>query len=213
MPVNVLIVLGSERLYSDMVRRFSGHRTGTGEPISVVKLDKSGGCVDRDDVYMKQARQAQIREYFFGDPRITLSPHTQQVSFGLLTIYKVAECTLRNPPTSPSYHGYTANHGTASDLLTSLLPGGESEDVTNQPIFERAQPSMLMQNCILAVMHADRNDTQENIRDASVMGFVYVAEVDEKRKEMRVLAPVSGRMPDRALVWGTWPEGIADLVG
>jgi len=70
-----------------------------------------------------------------------------------------------------------------------------------------------MQNCILAIMHTDQNDTQENIRDASVMGFVYVAEVDEKRKKMRVLAPVSGRMPNRAVVWGSWPEGVGDLVG
>lgn len=70
-----------------------------------------------------------------------------------------------------------------------------------------------MQNCILAIMHADPNDSQENIRDASVMGFVYVAEVDEKRKKMRVLAPVSGRMPNRAVVWGIWPDGVGDLVG
>jgi len=70
-----------------------------------------------------------------------------------------------------------------------------------------------MQNCILAIMHADPNDSHENIRDASVMGFVYVAEVDEKRKKMRVLAPVSGRMPNRAVIWGTWPEGVGDLVG
>lgn len=100
--VNVLVVLGSERLYSDMARRFNGHRTSTDETISVVKLDKSGGCVDRDEAYMKQARQAQIREYFFGDAKITLSPHTQQMDFNQVTIYKVAECTLP-PPEPPSF--------------------------------------------------------------------------------------------------------------
>lgn len=77
-----------------MARRFNGHRTSTDETISVVKLDKSGGCVDREEAYMKQARQAQIREYFFGDAKITLSPHTQQVDFNQVTIYRVAECTL-----------------------------------------------------------------------------------------------------------------------
>ncbi|KAI9880611.1 MAG: Cleavage polyadenylation factor subunit clp1 [Pleopsidium flavum] len=190
--INVLVVLGSERLYSDMLRRFNGHRTSTDETISVVKLDKSGGCVDRDDAYMKRARQGQIREYFFGDAKSTLSPHTQQVDFNQVTLYKVAE---------------------SSPLLSSLLPGGEPEDLSTPPIFEKTQPSPLMQNCILAIMHADPNDTQENIRDASVMGFVYVAEVDEKRRKMRVLAPISGRMPSRAVVWGTWPEGVGDLVG
>ena len=70
-----------------------------------------------------------------------------------------------------------------------------------------------MQNSILAIVHADPNDTQENIRDASVLGFVYIAEVDEKRKKVKVLAPLSGRLPNRAMVWGSWPEGVGDLVG
>ena len=70
-----------------------------------------------------------------------------------------------------------------------------------------------MQNAILAIVHADPNDTQENIRDASVIGFVYVAEVDEKRKKLKVLAPLSGRLPNKAFVWGAWPDGVGNLVG
>lgn len=70
-----------------------------------------------------------------------------------------------------------------------------------------------MQNGILAIMHADPNDTPENIRDATVIGFVYVAEVDEKKKKLRVLAPLSGRLPNRAMIWGAWPDSIEDLVG
>ena len=70
-----------------------------------------------------------------------------------------------------------------------------------------------MQNCILALVHAEPNDTQENIRDASVIGFVYVAEVDEKKKKLRILAPLSGRIPRKALIWGTWPDSAGELVG
>jgi polyribonucleotide 5'-hydroxyl-kinase len=70
-----------------------------------------------------------------------------------------------------------------------------------------------MQNAIIAIVHADPNDTQDNIRDASVIGFIYVAEVDEKRKKMKVLAPLNGRLPNNAMIWGAWPEGVADLVG
>ena len=80
-------------------------------------------------------------------------------------------------------------------------------------IFDHVQPSSQMQNSVLAVMHADPSDTQENIRDASVVGFVYVAEVDEKRKKVKILAPLSGRLPHKALIWGTWPDGVGDLVG
>ncbi|KAL9112222.1 MAG: hypothetical protein Q9187_007802, partial [Circinaria calcarea] len=89
--INLLIVLGSERLYNDMSRRFSKQGAGSNGLVSVVKLDKSGGCVDRDAQYLQQFRQGQIREYFFGDARNALSPHTQQLDFGEATIYRVSE--------------------------------------------------------------------------------------------------------------------------
>lgn len=61
-------------------------------------------------------------------------------------------------------------------------------------------------------MQADPNDTHESIRDASVMGFIYVAEVDESRKKVKILAPLSGRLPNRAMIWDPWAEGIGGLV-
>lgn len=91
MPVNIILVLGSERLHSEMLRRFSTQKTDNGEAISLVRLDKSGGCVDRDDTFMQQMREATIKEYFFGDAKRTLSPHTQLVNFDELSIYKVKE--------------------------------------------------------------------------------------------------------------------------
>ncbi|KAI9795657.1 MAG: Cleavage polyadenylation factor subunit clp1 [Piccolia ochrophora] len=199
--VNVLLVLGSERLYSDMHRRFDSHTTSTDEKTTVVKLAKSGGCVDRDEEYMKLARQAQIREYFFGDAKRTLSPHTQQVDFHQLTVYKIHE---------------------ESAFLTSLLPGGSSADLHDADhndgpvqlrLYDKLSPSPAMQNSVLAIMAADPDDSQENIRDAPVLGFVYVADVDEAKRKVRVLAPVAGRLPVKALVWGMWPEVVVNLVG
>lgn len=100
----------------------------------------------------------------------------------------------------------------ASALLNSLLPGGEAEDLSTPSIFDKISPSPQMQNSILAIVRADPNDSQENIRDACVLGFIYVAEVDEKKKKMKILAPISGRLPHQAMIWGSWPEGIGSLV-
>lgn len=77
-----------------MLRRYNGQSTGGSGPMVVIKLDKSGGCVDRDESFMQQLRHAQVREYFFGDAKTTLSPHTQQLDFDQLSIYKVAESQL-----------------------------------------------------------------------------------------------------------------------
>ena len=90
-------MLGSERLYSEMSRRFGKQASAAPDGVFIVKLDKSGGCVDRDDEYLKQFRQAQIREYFFGDAKNSLSPHTQLVDFSEVAIYRLAESQCRSP--------------------------------------------------------------------------------------------------------------------
>jgi polyribonucleotide 5'-hydroxyl-kinase len=89
--INVLIVLGSERLYSDMSRRFAKPASISHAGLSVIKLDKSGGCVDRDALYLQQMRDVQIREYFFGTPRSMLSPHSQLIGFDEVIIYKIGD--------------------------------------------------------------------------------------------------------------------------
>jgi len=90
--VNTIVVLGSERMYNDINRRFGSRQTADRDGIiTVVKLDKSGGCVDRDASYMSQVRHAQVREYFFGDTRTALSPHTTLVDFSDVTIFRVTD--------------------------------------------------------------------------------------------------------------------------
>lgn len=62
-------------------------------------------------------------------------------------------------------------------------------------------------------MHASPSDSQDVIRDASVMGFVYVAEVNESKRRMKILAPMTTRIGDRVLVWGSWPEPSLGVMG
>lgn len=90
------------------------------------------------------------------------------------------------------------------------MPGDETEVSTS--IFDKVRPSPQMQNAILTIVNAHPEDTQENIRDASVMGFMYVVDVDEKKSKLKVLAPVGGRLPNKAIIWGSWPEGISELM-
>lgn len=80
-----------------MVRRFSGYVTSNKESVTITRLDKSGGCVDRDEEFMRKSQEIAIREYFFGDLKRTLSPHTQQVSFDEAVIYKIREGEHSDP--------------------------------------------------------------------------------------------------------------------
>lgn len=98
--VNVVLVLGSERVYSDLQKRFATIRTPANESIEVIKLDKSGGCVDRDDAFLQHLLAISLKEYFFGDAKTTLSPHTQMISFDDITIYRLKEGKVVTPPCS-----------------------------------------------------------------------------------------------------------------
>lgn len=91
------------------------------------------------------------------------------------------------------------------------MPGDVTEDSISA-IFNKVRPSPQMQNAILTIVNAHPEDTQENIRDASVMGFIYIADVDGEKNKLKVLAPVGGRLPNKAIIWGSWPEGISDLM-
>lgn len=93
LPVTTIFVLSSERLYSDLSRKYAP-RPGTSpsDAISIIRLDKSGGCVDRDESYMKALRHAQIRAYFFGHTSdAALAPHSQSAAFDELAVYRVRD--------------------------------------------------------------------------------------------------------------------------
>ncbi|KAF7563357.1 hypothetical protein G7046_g771 [Stylonectria norvegica] len=55
----------------------------------------------------------------------------------------------------------------------------------------RENPSSPMQHWTLAMMHASPKDSPETVRAASVMGFVYVSDVDEERRKIKLLAPIA----------------------
>ncbi|EEH06620.1 pre-mRNA cleavage complex II protein Clp1 [Histoplasma capsulatum G186AR] len=290
--VTTILVLGSERLYSSMVKQYDNKPISTSssttiatvatgatpsslDRISVVKVTKSGGCVDRDASFMKSVRDSQIRSYFFGNPipstassalslsatssgtTITLSPHAQQLDLDSLSIFTITATPEDEDDYDPSTFG----------MNDSFLPGGinDHEDDDNSQMQQPQQPQqqqyidqamtsstfpaflsasnasattttsqpphtvsiplkklppsttspapLALENTLLAITHAAPNAPLHEIRDASIMGFVYVAGVDEKKAKIRVLAPVGGRVPARAMIWGRrWPGELVGLV-
>lgn len=250
------------------------------ERISVIKLSKSGGCVDRDAAFMKGIRESQIRSYFFGNPipstassalslsatssltNVTLSPHASQLDFGSLAVYSYSsddggeggiggdededeydpsqfgtadsflpggagESDL-NP--SQQQHNESSSAtlpgiGTAATLSSSSSsnpPQPQSSSLSTIPLKKLpTPPPTTLANTLLAITHARSTSASSSsssslaeIRDASIMGFLYVADVDSEKGKIRVLAPVGGRVPPRAIVWGKkWPGEVVGLVG
>ncbi|KIV87633.1 hypothetical protein PV11_03165 [Exophiala sideris] len=213
--VSAIICIGSERLYSDMVKRFDHQPTASRSPnanetISVVKLARSGGCVDRDQTFMQAFRAAQIKTYFYGNPRlsngISLQPRQQQVDFSTLTVWR----RIGSAPDPSGSAGGDEDYDT-------FLPGGHEDSGSKvalpaSQIYERlSAPVAAMRSSILAVMNCEPEAGQEVIRDSSVMGFLYVTDTDETRGRISLLSPVAGRVPSRAIVWAGWPEPVLGM--
>lgn len=211
LTVNVLITLGSERLYSDLSRKFA--QRDPSEPINVVRLDKSGGCVGRSDEYMKSLRHAQVREYFFGHGENTLAPSSQTCDFAELSIFQINE----GKPLSAN-GGWLKKE--TNDMLDDTAQYRSDDDDEYDPsamgsasIYTRVTPSASLRNKLLAITTASSTDSQEVVRDSSVKGYIYVADVDEIKKKVRLLSPQPGSIPANAMVLGSWPEDVPGLVG
>lgn len=151
--VNVIISLGSERLYSDLVKKFQTERSNSAtERIDVVKLSKSGGVVDRDAAYLKELRHDSVKRYFYGEPKRPLSPYTMTVDFSQLHIYKLPD---------------------QESVNMSFMPVGYEGDLS-APILEKQQITPLLTNAVAAILHANWNDSVEDMAISTVMGFVYM---------------------------------------
>lgn len=145
--VDVLICLGSERLAQDMVRKYDG-RNG----MTVIKLPKSGGCVGRDSGFMARSRKEQIRQYFHGDGRQTLSPYSITTAFDDIKVHRIEETTGIN---------------------TSLMPIGMEQSVSRAYVTP-VEPSSLLLNNVIAILHAENRDTPESLSESNVLGYVLV---------------------------------------
>ncbi|KAG0039779.1 Cleavage polyadenylation factor subunit clp1 [Podila clonocystis] len=177
--VDVIVALGHERLYSDMVRLHQ--KSG----IAVVKLAKSGGVVERDSAFRRQTQNQKIREYFYGTTKSELAPYSTMINYHDVDILRVGEGSL-----APS----------------SALPIGEDRKVSETHVV-KVEPGEHLLHSVLAVSNADKMAEPE-ILETNLAGFIYVSEVHEGRKKMTVLSPCPGRIPKKFWWQGSlkWAE-------
>jgi polyribonucleotide 5'-hydroxyl-kinase len=84
--VTVIVVLGHERLYNDLTRRYSGK-----PEMAVVKLVRSGGAVELNESYLQQLQSFVTKQYFYGDLKNILSPVSRTLDFKNIKVYRLAE--------------------------------------------------------------------------------------------------------------------------
>lgn len=178
--MDVIIVLGHERLFSDMTRLHQ--KSG----VAVVKLTKSGGVVERDSTFRRQTQNQKIREYFYGTSKSELAPYSTMINYHDVEILRVGEGSL-----APS----------------SALPIGEDRKVSETHVVKVDPSGDHLLHSVLAVSNADKMQEPE-ILETNLAGFIYVSEVHESRKKLTVLSPCPGRIPKKFWWLGSlkWAE-------
>jgi polyribonucleotide 5'-hydroxyl-kinase len=83
--VDIVLVIGAERLYADL-------KSDNKFACTISKVNKSGGAVSRDKSLRAQLRTRSIREYFYGSTA-ELYPHQRVVAFKDIQIYQLGVST------------------------------------------------------------------------------------------------------------------------
>lgn len=96
--VNLVITIDSKPLEGELKNMLKDEQSSLGEQIRVVDVPMAKSLPGRDDLWLLQEREADVKEYFFGDAKMVLSPSTQLVDFDTLTIYKIPESELSRLP-------------------------------------------------------------------------------------------------------------------
>lgn len=184
---DAILVVGQERLYNEVKTHFE-NITST---VKVIKLSKSEGVVSRDKNLRRQMQMKRIREYFYGTPKLQLSPYSSSVSFTDISVRRIGKSDM------------------APD---SALPIGAQRIVDETELLQIPVGDTLL-HTVLAVSNAEipaNAITQDEVilPVTNLAGFIYVSEVDERKKRLKILCPNPGTLPKRYLWLGnlSWAE-------
>ncbi|THH06497.1 hypothetical protein EW145_g4045 [Phellinidium pouzarii] len=203
MTVNVILIIGHEKLNVEMQRIF-------GASMSVVKVPKSGGVVDLDHAYRERVHGYQIHHYMYGTH---FSPPPGLVAAGTSGDESVDASDARLSPVSTAV-GFDDlaiyRIGGESIAPSSALPIGATRAVSElQPVQvdPGARGSGLL-NAVLALLaplHPDENERyDEEVLDLAVSAFLVVTAVDMSNRKLTILMPGPGPVAGRTAIVGSF---------
>jgi polyribonucleotide 5'-hydroxyl-kinase len=217
--INVVLVLGHDRLYSMLgthfKKAFDGVASASPWP-KLIKLPRSGGVSERDKSFRNASRSRCIRRYFYGDPM----PHPKSSS-------APDGGAAAAPPAAPrhqfspclieaSFADVRLHRLTNVSLSASLLPisAKQSTDPIQLTTIPPSEITPKYQHAVLAVCHpgaVERYKCSGVARDlylSGIAGFVVVERVDVDAGSMSLLSPCAGSLPSFHLLVGDvfWME-------
>lgn len=73
--INTMLVIGNERLLVDLRKKLTIDNSND-NGLTMIKLPRSSGCVDKEPKFERELQQRAIKQYFYGVERAQLNPYT-----------------------------------------------------------------------------------------------------------------------------------------
>ena len=232
--INVVLVLGHDRLYSMLTTHYAPSSTKSTvtetqfESVTklslnpkIIKLPRSGGAVSRDTNFRRTSRNESIKKYFHGEIIKSFNPNTTNNA----SVMSIPLDGMRNNANSnvtfvnqytPSllelpFNTLRLMKLSSVSLSASMLPVS-SKQATDPVQLTPVDISPKLKHVILAVCHPTaveaykQSGLASDLYLAGVAGFVAVERVDMDREIVSLLSPASGDMPSNTLLIGdvTW---------
>ena len=206
--INVVLVLGHDRLYS-MMKSALGKSTDK-TAVKVIKVPRSGGVVSRGKDFIRQHRSRSVKRYFYGDKVESVVGNTGgtsgestsqrvdqlnaalvHVPFGEVKLYKFASISL-----------------SASLLPVAAAQATEHVQLVPVEITESLQHSLVAVCHPHAVQAYEASGQAKDLYEAGVAGFCAVEQVLMETEMLHLLSPCAGSLPSQTLLVGdlTWMD-------
>lgn len=167
---NVAVILGE---YEEIKLQKIAARLSPYVGSHIINLPKLSGTIESDDVYRRSLHSSAIREYFYGTDQTVLSPYAVGVDYEDITVWK---------------------------HKTILEDQGLSQEASSTELIPVEIDPSNLQHALVAISYANRKAPASEVAGASLLGFGLITEVNEKRRKIRILLPVPGNLPNKALI-------------
>lgn len=195
--VNVIVVVGNERLLVDLKKKFR-HKASKSN-LDFVKVPKSGGVVEVDDSYIRKIQEETIKEYFNGNFRNVLSPFKTELDVKEFVIYSSLESRTVDAGLQflPSVDSYTADDDDASTSSSKK----DDLNLDNYYMILKEPSASNLENTIIAITQTPQNiSLGKELLNSCVLGYAHVSKVDDTKNRMKVLLPYQGTVPRNILI-------------
>lgn len=215
--VDIILVLGIDRLVSELKADLDAVTSGTADPtgVHILKLQQSGASVKKDAVQRHKHQVRAIKRFFEGTPELPLVPTRRT--------YRLRKAeNLVEPETKEGEEGETEAEDEAAlpEVIIlklhdkyiaseAILPVGEQAVVkpTNATAVNTVTEELVGQ--VLAISYSQ---TEEEVTFMNPMrnvpGFVFVESIDSEKNRLTMLVPSPAELPSNILLQGDikWTE-------